>query len=91
MVARTDKAIFKICTAKFCPKCIDEIAEEYIVRPTHDIALDASKDISEKGYCDRCHEKSVMLRRRRYSMNARTLKAKGYKSNLRATKIASRH
>lgn len=78
MVARTDKAIFKIRTAKFCPKCIEEMAEEYIVRPTHDIALDASKDISEKGYCDRCHEKSVMLRRCRYTMNARTLKAKGY-------------
>lgn len=76
-MAGTDKAIFKICTAKLCPKCIEEMAEEYIVRPTDDIALDASKDISEKGYCDRCHEKSVMLRRRRYTMNGRTLRAKG--------------
>lgn len=31
-----------------------------------------------KGCCDRCYEKSVMLRRRRYTMNAKTLKAKGY-------------
>ena len=65
-----DKAIWTVRTAKLCPKCIKEMEAEYIVRPTH--------DISEKGYCDRCHEKSVMLRRRRYTMNARTLKAKGY-------------
>lgn len=76
-MAGTDKAIFKICTANLCPKCIEEMAEEYIVRPTHDIALDASKDISGKGYCDRCHEESLMLRMRQYTMNGRTLRAKG--------------
>mgnify|MGYP006995879407 FL=1 len=31
-----------------------------------------------RGYCDRCHEESLMLRMRQYPMNARTLKAKGY-------------
>jgi hypothetical protein len=74
----TDKAIWTVRTAKLCPKCIKEMEAEYIVRPTHEVALDVAKDILEKGYCDRCHEKSVMLRRRRYTMNARTLKAKGY-------------
>lgn len=77
MTGAMEKGIWRIGTAKLCPACIREMETEYIVRPTHDIALDASKDISEKGYCDRCHEKSVMLRRRRYTMNAKTLKAKG--------------
>ena len=35
------------------------------------------KDIATHGYCDRCHEESFMLRMRQYTMNGRTLRAKG--------------
>lgn len=72
-----EKGIWRIGTAKLCPVCIKEMETEYIVRPLREMVLDPAKDISEKGYCERCHEKSVMLRRRRYTMNARTLKEKG--------------
>ena len=72
-----DKAIWTVRTAKLCPKCIKEMEAEYIVRPTPDIVRNKTKDIAEKGYCEMCHEKSPLLRRRRYTVNAKTLKAKG--------------
>ena len=72
-----EKGIWRIGIAKLCPACIKEMDKEYIVRPTPDIVRDKTKDIAEKGYCERCHEKSPLLRRRRYTMNAKTLKAKG--------------
>ena len=74
----TDKAIFKICTAKLCPKCIKEMEAEYIVYLTHEQQRSPMRDKAMRGYCDRCHEESIMLRMRQYTMNARTLKAKGY-------------
>ena len=77
MTGAMEKGVWRIGIAKLCPACIREMETEYIVRPTHEIVLDPAKDISEKGYCERCHEKSPMLRRRRYTMDAKTLKAKG--------------
>lgn len=77
-VVGTDKAIFKICTAKLCPKCIKEMEAEYIVYLTHEQQRNPMRDKAMRGYCDRCHEESLMLRMRQYTMNARTLKAKGY-------------
>lgn len=72
-----DKAIWRIRTAKLCPKCIKEMETEYIVYLTHEQQRNRMKDIATRGYCDRCHEESFMLRMRQYTMNGRTLRAKG--------------
>ena len=72
-----DKAIWTVRTAKLCPKCIKEMEAEYIVYLTHEQQRNRMKDIAIHGYCDRCHEESFMLRMRQYTMNGRTLRAKG--------------
>lgn len=72
-----DKAIWKVCTAKLCPRCIKEMETEYVVYLTHEQQRSRTADKAVRGYCDRCHEESIMLRMRQYTMNAKTLKAKG--------------
>ena len=72
-----DKAIWTVCTAKLCPMCIKEMEAEYIVYLTHEQQRTRMKDIAIRGYCDRCHEESVLLRERQYTMDGRTLRAKG--------------
>jgi cytochrome c-type biogenesis protein CcmH/NrfF len=56
-----DKAIWTVRTAKLCPKCIKEMEAEYIVYLTHEQQRNRMKDIATHGYCDRCHEESLML------------------------------
>ena len=72
-----DKGIWTVRTAKLCPKCIKEMEAEYIVYLTHEQQRNPMRDKAMRGYCDRCHEESLMLRMRQYTMNGRTLRAKG--------------
>ena len=41
-----DKAIWTVCTAKLCPKCIKEMEAEYIVYLTHEQQRNRMKDIA---------------------------------------------
>lgn len=78
-----DKAIWTVCTAKLCPKCIKEMEAEYVVYLTHEQQRSPMRDKAMRGYCDRCHEESLMLRMRQYTMNGRTLRAKGLDKKMR--------